>query len=140
MTDTPWDRLRSDAASYPMMYGTGVDDRQIEKAETILGCRFDSAYVQFLREFGGAMLGPEPLLGLQQAEVMGVDSWSVIEVTKRFRTDGWAGVDDWYVVSVDGSGNPVGVGRDGAVYISDHHGAGIVRLATSFSEYLSGRV
>ena len=113
MEQSPWDRIKADAASYPMMYGNGIGAPEINQAEQELGVAFDPDYVCFLKEYGGAMIGPEPLLGLSQADVMGSDLWSVVEVTQRFRTDGWGGVDDWYIVSVDGAGNPVGVAPDG---------------------------
>jgi hypothetical protein len=131
--------MHADAAAYPMMYGGGVGTPEIDQAEVALGVKFDPEYVRFLREFGGAMLGAEPLLGLSRADVMGIDSWSVVDVTLRFRSEGWEGVDDWYLVSVDGAGNPVGVARDGAVYLSDHHGGGISKLANSFLDYLNSR-
>jgi hypothetical protein len=134
------ERLREEAKSFPMMFATGVPDFEIEAAENALGCKFAEAYVRFLREFGGAMVGPEPILGLRRADVMGVDAWSVVETTRRFRAHGWAGVDDWYVVSIDGAGNPIGVGLDGAVYISDHHGGGTQKVAGDFEEFLSSRL
>lgn len=140
MATTIWDRMRADAAAYPMMYGQGVGQAMIDQAQEQLNVSFDPAYVQFLRDFGGAMLGAEPLLGLARAPVMGVDSWSVVEVTRRFRADGWKGVDEWYLVSVDTAGNPVGVARDSSVFLSDHHGSGIVQVADDFHDYLSSRI
>jgi len=139
MSPSVWDRLKTDAASYPMMYGSGVGTPEITKAQQDLDVAFDPDYIRFLKEYGGAMLGSDPLLGLSQADVMGSDLWSVVEVTLRFRADGWKGVDDWYVVSVDGAGNPVGVAPDGAVYLSDHHGGGVIKLANTFLEYLDAR-
>lgn len=140
MNKATLERLRAEARSFPMMFATGVPDFEIEAAEAALGCEFTEAYVQFLREFGGAMVGSEPILGLRRADVMGVDAWSVVEATRRFRADGWAGADDRYVVSIDGAGNPIGVGRDGAVYLSDHHGGGLQKIAGDFEQFLSSRL
>lgn len=140
MSEDVWERLRAEANSYPMMFGQGVPDVEIHDAEKAVGCTFDASYVRFLKEFGGAMIGAEPILGLRKADVMGTDAWSVVEVTQRLRADGWPGVEDWYIVSLDGAGNPIGVAPDGAVYVSDHHGGGIQEIASSFKEFLSRRI
>ncbi len=140
MMERSWKAIEEDAASFPMMYGVGVGEAAVRAAETRLGVAFSMGYRRFRREIGGAMGGSDPVLGLAKAEGMGADQWSVVETTLRFRREGWSGVEAWYVISVDGAGNPVGVDSDGAVFVSDHHGGGILRLADSFEEFLSGLV
>ncbi|MCK5688889.1 SMI1/KNR4 family protein [Myxococcota bacterium] len=137
MTEDVWSKLADRATQFPMMFGSGASAEEIADAESELGCKFDFSYVRFLREYGGAMVGADPVLGLRQADVMGDDLWSVIETTQRFRTDQWAGVSGWYVVCVDGVGNPIGVDVSGAVHVSDHHGGGVQKLTDTFEEYLS---
>ena len=82
------------------------------------------------------MVGPCPILGLRAAEVMDEAESSVVDVTLTYRNEGWPGCDEWYVVSVDHAGNPVGVARDGSVWLSDHDAGETARVADSFEGYL----
>ena len=140
MTGVTIQRMRAAASQHPMMFASGVKPEEVKDAESRLRCRFDASYGLFLREFGGAMVGPDPILGLRQAEVMGDDLWSVVDVTERFRADGWPQTEDWYVISVDAAGNPIGGAPDGAIYVSDHHGGAIRKVADSFDDFIAGRL
>jgi len=68
--------------------------------------------------------------------VMGHDSWSVVEMTMRFRNNGIPEANDWVVISSDHAGNPVGMDRDGCIWIHDHDFDGISLLAKNFEGYL----
>jgi len=70
---------------------------------------------------------------------MGADEGSVVDVTNRFRKDGWAGTDKWAVVSVDHSGNPIGLDSTGAVWLSDHDFGEVVQIADSFEAFIRKR-
>jgi hypothetical protein len=113
-----------------------VVESAIAAAESRLGVEFADTYRTFLRRYGGAMLGDGPVLGLARAEVMGNDLWSVVEATERFRNEMWPGVSAWYMISVDGAGNPIGVNEDGEVWLSDHDTHEFVRIAGSVEEFL----
>jgi len=67
---------------------------------------------------------------------LGDDWWNVVHVTEHFLDDGWAGTSDWYVVSTDGSGNPIGIDAAGRVWISDHDTGRIEMLAADFAHWL----
>jgi hypothetical protein len=43
---------------------------------------------------------------------------------------------EWYVISEDGFGNPIGMAQDGRVMISDHDGGQASLLATEFEYFL----
>jgi hypothetical protein len=64
----------------------------------------------------------------------------VVTQTERYRTQRWPGVDGWYIVSTDGRGNPVGIGGDGVVRMSDHDAGDVVVVATSFEAFLVERL
>lgn len=128
--------VSDDAAENPLMYAYGVEESMVIAAETALAVNFSPAYRRFLKAVGGGMVGSEPVLGLAPSEVMGVDLWSVVETTLRFRREGWPGTDQWYVVSVDGGGNPIGLDSKGAVFISDHHGGGVQQICEDFEAFL----
>ena len=108
---------------------------EISRAASELNCTFDDDYVAFLRRYGGATVGSLPVFGLRPVEVMG-EPWSVVHVTQQFRRQGWPGTDQWYVISDDGFGNPIGIAADGRVMISDHDAGQISPLASDFEDFL----
>lgn len=110
-------------------------DEEIAVAETELSCVFDDDYAAFLRRYGGATVGPFPVFGLRPVEAMG-EPWSVTEVTRQLREQAWAGTDQWYVISDDGFGNPIGLANDGRVMVSDHDAGQISQVARNFEEFL----
>jgi hypothetical protein len=59
------------------------------------------------------------------------------EITRLFQGKRWPGVEDWFIFSVDGGGNPVGFAKDGSVWLSDQLDfRQIVKLASGFEDYL----
>jgi hypothetical protein len=138
MTQETWTLLENEFATFPIMKATPVDRQEIEAAAAELGVLFHDDYKEFVVRYGGAMVVPYPIFGLRKAGVMGNDS-SVVAVTKKFRIDGWAGTSNWYIISVDGFGNPIGVSPDGKVLISDHDSGGIRNIASDFEDYLRKR-
>lgn len=131
------ERLEQQFATLPITVASEVpSEDEITASALAIGCSFHEDYVDFLRRYGGAMVGSLPVFGLRPVEVMGNDWWSVVELTRRFREQGWPGVNEWYVISDDGFGNPIGVARDGRVMISDHNFGGVSVLATDFEDFL----
>lgn len=110
-------------------------EKEIADAAVAIGCTFDEDYVAFLRRYGGATVGSLPVFGLRPVEVMG-KRWSVVELTKWFREQGWPGVSEWYVISEDGFGNPIGIAKDGRVMISDHDVGNVSVLASDLEDFL----
>lgn len=115
-----------------------VEEKEISAAEEKLGFDFDPDYRDFVKRYGGAVVGPFPIFGLRHAEPMDDTQWSVIDVTEHYQQEGWRGVDDWYIVSVDHADNPVGLDSDGIVYKSDHDFGVVEKMADSFEEYILG--
>ncbi len=107
-----------------------------------LGARaspFASDYREFVRRYGGAVVGPYPIFGLRRAEPMGTNEGSVVEITRRFHQKRWPGTEAWVVFSLDHAGNPIGMDKDGKVWISDHDAGAVQLLAPTFEEYLRRR-
>jgi len=67
---------------------------------------------------------------------MGDDTFSVVDVTMRFRSDGWEPTNEWVVISVDLAGNPIGLTAGGDVWISDHDAGETRMLAATFEEFV----
>lgn len=129
-------RLDDLFSGIPILVSGPVPDGDIAVAEQRLGRPFVPDYRWFVRRYGGAMVGCLPVLGLRQAEVMGDDLYSVVDVTTRFRNDGWHPTEDWLVISVDGFGNPIGIADDGRVWTSDHDTGEVRAVASSFEDFL----
>lgn len=132
--------LERSFSSFPQLVAVPVSDAEIAAAEQRLGCSFGEPYRAFVRRFGAAIVGDLPVLGLAKAEAMGRDEWSVVDVTEWFRRERWPGVDAWWIVSVDGAGNPIGVDESGRVWVSDHDAGGVFLLAASFEAFLESKV
>jgi hypothetical protein len=120
----------------PVLLGGPVSTLEIDAAEQRVGIKFAPAYRDFLARYGGAVVGSLPILGLRRAEVMGDDTYSVTDVTSRFRADGWSPTEEWVVISVDLAGNPIGLTAEGEVWISDHDAGETRMVAHTFEEFV----
>ncbi len=135
-----WDVVRSELRRHPTSIAAGGgDEASIAAAESRLACTFSPGYRAFLREIGGAIVGSDPIFGVVKADDMG-KLWSVTDVTEHFRRQGWPAVKDWYVVSMEGRGNPVGVDASGRVWMSDHDVGDVVQVADSFEAFLEAQL
>jgi hypothetical protein len=136
MKESTWEQLDEEFNRFPIMRSEPTTIEEVQAAAERVGRPFHSDYSDFLRRYGGAIVGAYPIFGLRQAEAMGNAFWSVVDVTNRFRTDGWAGTSEWYVISMDGGGNPIGVSSDGKVWISDHDAGEVTVIAPDFETFL----
>src|SRR5579862_4444629 len=73
------------------------------------GFTLSADYHEFVRRYGGGMVGTYPIYGLHLAEAMGTigHKSTAPEITKVFRDREWPGAENWLVISVDQSGNPI---------------------------------
>lgn len=136
MKQSTIDRLRALFDRHPLLVAGGVAQDEIDLAEQAIGVKFAPDYRAFVAEYGGAMVGSLPVVGLRRAEVMGNELCSVVDVTRSFRDDGWKPTHEWSVISVDGSGNPIGTSADGQVWISDHDTGEVKVIASCFEDFL----
>lgn len=136
MRKQTWKILDDEYSEAPFLRAEGVSAAEVADAERKVGVRLAKDYKEFIRRYGGAMVGPNPIFGLRNAEPMGVDDSSMPEITKFFRQQHWPGVEKWAIISTDQSGNPVGLDAEGKVWISDHDARAIQLLAPNFEAYL----
>lgn len=125
--------LEEEFKRFPILRGDPVDDGEIDRAAASLGIDLPADYREFIRRFGAAILGPYPIFGVRPVEPMGT-MWFVVDVNKHFRKEKWPGVDNWLIVSMDQGGNPIGISKDGQVWISDH--GHLSTIASSFEEFV----
>jgi hypothetical protein len=120
------------------LYGGACDIREIENAQEELNLKFDNDYVFFVLKYGGGIVGSFYIYGLKKISLMGDELWSVIQNTIFYKNkQKWPDIDDWYIISDDGRGNPIGCKPDGSVWVSDHDaGFEQVKLADDFELFL----
>lgn len=117
--------------------GGKVTEGEIVHAELKLNKSFSVDYRLYLKKYGGGAFMDCYISGLKKPESMQMKLPDVIEKTKFYKDQDWPGIDDWYIVSDDGFGNPIGIDPDGKVWLSDHDsGFEKVKLADSFEEFL----
>jgi hypothetical protein len=116
----------------------GVNEEEITDAEKAIGLPFSPSYKNFLRKYGAATVKGDLINGLRYQADMDRYNWSVIDRTKFYKqTQKWPEIDDWYIISDDGRGNPIGCKPDGSVWLSDHDaGFEQVKLADSFEGFI----
>lgn len=134
-----WDQLKDDYENYPSDFGGNLtSEDQVVNAEKDLECSFSDDYKFFLKNYGSGVLPGHIIYGLVPHEEMGDNIKSVIDKTIFYKqTQKWPGIDDWYVVSDDGRGNPIGCKPDGSVWLSDHDaGFEQIKLTDSFEGFL----
>ncbi|HEX2061472.1 MAG TPA: SMI1/KNR4 family protein [Thermoanaerobaculia bacterium] len=130
--------LESDRDKYPMLYGRAAPAHLVDDAVAAIGLDFPADYREFLRRFGSAIVGAYPIFGVTPAEELG-NRWSVVDVNRAYREDGWSDVGEWLIVSADHAGNPIGIAPDGSVWLNDHDFGDVVPLAVSFEDFIRSR-
>lgn len=136
MRDETWQALDDLFSRTPILKADAVESDEIAEAEREVGVVLNEDYKEFVRRYGGAIVGPFRVFGLRKAVPMGKNEASFVEVTKSFRRQRWPAVEKWAVISMDHGGNPVGLDAAGKVWISDHDAGAVQVIATSFEEYL----
>ncbi|MBM3846572.1 MAG: SMI1/KNR4 family protein, partial [Verrucomicrobia bacterium] len=123
--------LESEFAEFPRCRAEEVPQEEIDSAARLLGLVFPDDYQEFLRLYGGAVVGPYEIFGLRKAKAMG-NLFSVVEATNKFRKWEIPETTNWLIVSVDLGGSWVGITPEGAVRKWDHDYGEFVNLADSF--------
>lgn len=118
--------------------GTPSDDEEINKAEKELNVSFDEDYREFLKLFGGSYVG-FPVYGFKNCEML--SSETVTDLTdsfrKSFRVDQrFPIVQESYVISMDGNGDPIIIDKEGKVRIFYHDNNEVKTLANTFEELI----
>ncbi len=118
--------------------GIPANDFEIINAENKLKVKFHKDYITFIKKFGGAYFGI-PIYAFNNNEMM--TSQTVVDLTESFRKDYENDcrsniLDNSYVISFDGSGNPILIDKKGQVIIIYHDCDEYKILASSFTEFL----
>ncbi len=118
--------------------GLGVSDDIIKGMEDELGLKFSDDYIEFLRCYGETSISSYRIYGYSVSVPMHGEGSTVVSQTSYYRVfQEWPGIADWYIVSEDFCGNPIGCKPDGSVWISDHDaGFEEEKMGDSFDDFL----
>jgi hypothetical protein len=131
-------RIKTSLEEMEGLYGGSCAEEEIQKSEKSLNCKFSDQYRNFLSTYGAGLFPGQAIHGLRKTLLMSDSIWSVVNKTNFYKvTQQWPGIEDWYIISDDGRGNPIGCKPDGSVWLSDHDaGFEQIKLANSFEEFL----
>ncbi len=120
------------------LVGKPAKQEQIKLAEQQLNIRFHEDYIQFISTFGGAYAG----LAVHAFENgSSIGNETVVELTLSFRESAGEApyaelLNEGYVISIDGSGDPVVINKAGEVWTCYHDTGESERLAQSFDLFI----
>lgn len=120
------------------LFGGKCSIQEIKNAEVSLSLVFSRSYKEFLRLYGAAIFDGYTVYGLKKLILMDDKNYTVVDKTKFYKeTQKWPDIEDWYIISDDGRGNPIGCKPDGSVWLSDHDSNfEQIKLANDFEEFL----
>lgn len=116
------------------LVGSPASQEEIANAQQRLNVKFHEDYVQFIRTFGGAYAGLA-VYAFSNGSSLGNET--VVDLTlgarEQFKEPPFAEVlQTSYVISMDGSGDPIIINEAGNVFICYHDNGEIELLADSF--------
>ncbi len=136
MRQETWDKLEEIFNRFPVMKAQAVETDDVNKLAEEIGFNLPDDYKEFVLRYGGAIVGSFSIFGVKIAKAMSSVGTFAIDMTKRLRKDGWKGTNNWLIISMDHSGNPIGLDKDGRIWISDHDAGEILKLGDNFEEFL----
>ncbi|MFK3775207.1 SMI1/KNR4 family protein [Pseudomonas sp. NPDC089406] len=123
---------------HPGLLGKPASDEQINNAQHVLGITFHPDYVEFIKRFGGSFAGID-IHAFENGSLIGKQS--VTELTANFRdrhdTCGLPELQGAFVISGDGSGNPILMNSQGQLYLYLHDEGEVELLAPSLEALLT---
>lgn len=131
-----FEKLDSDLKGDPVLVAGPVEAVHIDAISAFSGFPLPASYREFLRRYGAAIVGPFPVYGSGAPEAMAARDSSVIDVTRRFRGDGWPGAADALVISMDHAGNAITMDAFGLVSRFDHDTGVSEIISNSFEGFL----
>lgn len=120
------------------LLGSPATEDEIAHAQHRLNVDFHDDYLQFIRTFGGAYVGLA-VYAFSNGSSLGKET--VVDLTLRFReqfqsSDFAETLQTSYVISMDGSGDPIFIDQAGQVFMYDHLTGEIKLIAASFESLI----
>lgn len=120
------------------LLGSPATEDEIANAQQRLNVDFHDDYLQFIHTFGGAYVGLA-VYAFSNGSSLGKET--VVDLTLRFReqfqsSDFAETLQTSYVISMDGSGDPIFIDQAGQVFMYDHLTGEIKLIAASFESLI----
>jgi len=121
----------------PSYHAGKTSENEIKNIEQQLNLTFSKEFRGFVEKYGSAEFPGHTIYGTKELKYMG-ENKNVVDKTHFFKvTQKWPDIEDWIVISDDGSGNPIGLLPNGEVWLSDHDSNfEKIKLASSFEDFL----
>lgn len=118
--------------------GNPVSDEEIDEAQKELHVKFSEEYIDFLKKFGGSYVGV-PIYGFNNSEML--SNQTVVDLTNEFRESYKQDnrcpiIQESYVISITGNGDPVMVVPSGEILIFYHDSDSQEIYSQSFLELI----
>lgn len=117
------------------MMGTPATAEQIAEAEEKLGVKFSRDYVDFISRFGDAYAGLD-IWAFEGNETVVSRTESLREVHREVLEEVQPDIDGVYVISDDGSGNPIVQDPKGRILLFDHDNNEFELLSESLEQFI----
>jgi len=127
--------LREDNST---LVGTPAREEEIAKAEQQLKVNFHEDYLQFIKMFGGAYAGLA-IHAFSNGSIIGKETIVdlTLEFREQFKEHPFAEVlRTSYIISMDGSGDPILINKAGKVFVCYHNTGEIKQIANSFEKLI----
>lgn len=121
----------------PHLRGTPVTEDDIHSAQSKLGIAFNLDYIELIKRYGGVSVGIDiySISSSSNAKMIGNENiiektihvWNEYSHHNNF-------LKELYVISDDGSGNPILMHSNGGIYIFDHDGFTIDKLYNNLQD------
>lgn len=133
-----WELLEKEYKNFPEDCAGSVSDKAINTTQELFKTSFSESYAYFLKAYGSGLFDGYIIYGIVPMSSMGSFCTNIVDKTFFYKvTQGWPDIEDWIVISDDGSGNPIGLLPNGEVWLSDHDSNfEKIRLAKSFEDFL----
>ena len=131
-----WNTIDGFFTDAPTMKSVPVPYAVIDKESDSFGVELDSNYREFIHRYGAGILGAFTIYGIGLCSMMGKNEDSVFKVTNKFRAECWPNIENWLIISLDHSGNPVGINSVGEIWISDVVHGCVDKLSDDFEGYV----
>ena len=143
MNNTLLNMISNHKLSFPkaMAQNADVSDDELNALAVSLGVTLDVQYTQFVRIFGGGIVGMFSIYGLRRAEFMDSKLWSCEQVTKFKRASalslGYNTISNGYAISDDYTADAIVMITDMPfVFFYDMLNNKLIQITKCFDDYL----
>ena len=138
MMKETWDLLDAEFDPFPRLRGKPVSRDKVYDAVREIGGVPDEDYISFVERYGGGIVGPYRVYGVEPHLASGLGQ-VLAEENALMRRGLGKEIEGYMVVSADHAGSPFCIWQDGSVWLFDIEFGGRFFVARCFEEFLRKR-